>query len=148
MSLGEKVKALRDKKGMNQKQVAEASGITQATISRVEGGLVKELKSEALRRLAESLGVTMDYLVDKTENLTPSDILSSDTTARNILKGYEKLSRDGRDQLKNFVHFLQEQEGRMGRLSRRSPFAGFQRSERLRGRRRRGRRRKEIKKAA
>ncbi len=148
MSLGEKVRALRDKKGMNQKQVAEASGITQATISRVESGLVKELKSEALRRLAEALGVTMDYLVDKAENLTPSDILSSDTTARYILKGYEKLSRDGRDQLRNFVHFLQEQEGRMGRLSRRNPFAGFQRSERLRRRRRRGRRRKEIKKAA
>ena len=64
MSLGEKVKNLRKKKGMNQKQLAETSDITQATISRIESGKVNQLKSEALKRLAYALGVVMEDLVD------------------------------------------------------------------------------------
>jgi transcriptional regulator with XRE-family HTH domain len=134
MSLGEKVKALREKKGMNQKQVAEASSITQATISRIESGGVKELKSEALKRLAEALGVTVDYLVGKTEKLTPSDIIGSDTTVQYILSGYVKLSRERRDQLRNFVRFLNEQEERP-RRHRRHRLAAVRRSRRPRRRR-------------
>jgi hypothetical protein len=110
------------------------------------------LKSEALKRLAEALGVTVDYLVDKTEKLTPNDIISSDITAQYILSVYEKLSREGRDQLKNFVRFLEGQEEGPRRIQRRRTFAGFYRSKRVRRRRPVGRRlirrRKEIRKAA
>jgi transcriptional regulator with XRE-family HTH domain len=112
MSLEEKVRRLREKRGMNQKQLAEASNITQATISRIESGQVKELKSEALKRLASALGVTVDYLVDKTSQLTLNDLVQSDPTARYILQGYEKLSATGREQLRNFVRFLEEQEAK------------------------------------
>lgn len=110
MSLGEKVKELRSKKDMNQKKLADASGITQATISRIESGHVQELKSEALKRLAEALGSTVDYLVDKTNKLTPNDIVQSDSTAQYIFRGYEKLSAVQREKLKSFVRFLEEEE--------------------------------------
>ena len=118
MSLEEKVRQLREKRGMNQKQLAEASDITQATISRIESGQVKELKSQALKRLASALGVTVDYLVDKTPRLTLNDLVQSDPTARYILQGYEKLSAAGREQLRNFVRFLEEQEAKPERRRR------------------------------
>ena len=95
MSLGEKVKALREKKGMNQKQLSEASLITQATISRIESGKVNQLKSDALKRLADALGSTVDYLVDKADQLTPEDVMKADKTAKYLFRGYEKLSSDG-----------------------------------------------------
>ena len=110
MSLGKMVKRLREKRGMNQKQLAEASEITQATISRIESEQMKQLKSEALKRLADTLGVTVDYLVGQTNTLTPDDIVRSDPDAARIFRGYEKLSAEGREQLKNFIHFLEEQE--------------------------------------
>jgi len=110
MSLGDKVRTLREKKGMNQKQLAEASGITQATISRIEKEKVNQLKSEALKRLAGALGVTIDYLVDKTDTLTPNDVIKSDETAKHLFRGYEKLSSDGRKQLIDFVNFLEGKE--------------------------------------
>ena len=119
MSLGEKVKDLREKKGMNQKQLAQASNITQATISRIESGWVKELKSEALKRLAEALGVTVDFLVDKTERLTPNDIIRSDSTVQDILSGYMKLSPERRAQVIDFVSFLEKREERPRRARRR-----------------------------
>ena len=118
MSLEEKVRQLREQRGMNQKQLADASNITQATISRIESGQVKELKSEALKRLASALGVTVDYLVDKTSRLTPNDIAESDPDAQYLLRGYEKLSADGREQLLNFIRFLEDQEAKQERRRR------------------------------
>jgi transcriptional regulator with XRE-family HTH domain len=112
MSLTEKVRRAREKLGMNQKQLAAASKITQATISRIESGQVKELKSEALKRLAAALRVTVDYLVDKTTELSSQDLLQSDSAAEYILRGYERLSAAGREQLRNFVRFLELQEER------------------------------------
>jgi transcriptional regulator with XRE-family HTH domain len=118
MSLAEKVKQQREKLGMNQKQLAETSGITQATISRIESGQVKELKSGALKRLAAALRVTVDFLVDKTDKLTANDIVQSDPNAHYIFSGYEKLSAKGREQLKDFVRFLEEQEAKEERRRR------------------------------
>lgn len=115
MSLQERVKECRKKKKRwNQKQLADASGITQATISRIESGEVKQLKSESLRKLAEALDVTVDYLVGKTDKLTPNDIVESDPTAKYIFRGYEKLSAKEREQVKDFVRFLEEQKKKKG----------------------------------
>lgn len=111
MSLGEKVKELREKKGMNQKELSKAADITQATISRIEKGKVNQLKSEALKRLANALGSTIDYLVDdKKDKLTPNDIMRADETAKYLFRGYETLSSGGRKQLIDFVRFLEEKE--------------------------------------
>jgi transcriptional regulator with XRE-family HTH domain len=107
MSLGTTVKWLREQLGMNQKQLAQRSGIAQATISRIESEQVKELKSEALIRLAKALGVTVDFLVGKTDRLTYEDVVRADPIAQEILRGYMRLSSHGREMLKTFVHFLE-----------------------------------------
>ena len=114
MSVGKTVKRLREKLGMNQKELATASRITQATLSRIESEEVKQVKSGALRRLSDALGVTVDYLVGRTDALTPSDIVESDPTAQYIFRGYEKLSPAGKEQLRSFIGFLEEQEGEVG----------------------------------
>lgn len=115
MSLGEKVKALREKKGMNQKQLSEASLITQATISRIESGKVNQLKSDALKRLADALGSTVDYLVDRTDQLTPEDILKSDERAKHIFRGYGNLTENGKKKMQSFVEWLEAQEEANGK---------------------------------
>lgn len=110
MSFDQKVRELRENRGMNRKELAEEAKLTQATISRIENGLVKQLKSDALKRLADALRVTVDYLVGKTDRLTPSDVVDSDPQALAIFRGYEKLSDEGREDVANFVRFLQKKE--------------------------------------
>lgn len=110
MPLGERVRELRAKQGLNQKQLAEKAGITQATISRIESGLVHQLKSEALKRLALALATTVDYLIGKTTKPTPDETLGADKQAQYIFRGYEKLSASGRRQLEDFVRFLETRE--------------------------------------
>jgi len=106
MMLKAKIKALRKKTGMNQKALAKKSSITQATISRIESGQVKTLKAPAMKRLASSLGVTVDYLADKSAKLTTDNIVVSDPVARKMVKIYRKLDAVKREQLASYAEFL------------------------------------------
>jgi len=112
MELAEKITLLRKKRRMNQKQLAEASGLTQATISRIESGDVTELRTHTFKRLAEALGVTVDYLIGKTEKISPSDIIESDPEAKIIFRGYGKLDAEGKQQVKDFIKFLKKRQGK------------------------------------
>ena len=107
MSLQEKVKELRNKKGWNQKQLAEATGISQATISRIEDGSIQQIKSDALKNLAEKLDTTIDFLTGKTNELTEKEVINSDARAKRIFRGFNELSEKEKDQLVDFVDFLE-----------------------------------------
>lgn len=65
------MKKLREQKGLNRTELGIASSISESTISRLERGQIMQLKSEALKRLAKALEVSIDYLVD---NKQPDDM--------------------------------------------------------------------------
>jgi transcriptional regulator with XRE-family HTH domain len=56
MELGEKIKRVRHLKGLTQKQVAKALGMTQAAYSMIEKGKIKVTK-ERLQQIAEVLNI-------------------------------------------------------------------------------------------
>jgi len=110
MALDEKVRVKREELGMTQSELAKKSGLTQATISRIESGEVRQLKSEAIKALAKALGVTTDFLIGDMPKMKFDETLKADDTAQVIFRGYEKLSKEKRDQLKDYVNFLLNQE--------------------------------------
>ena len=63
MARGKTLKALRQKQSLNQKALSALSGVSQATISRIETGRVRQLRSSALKNLADALGVSVDFLM-------------------------------------------------------------------------------------
>lgn len=63
MSLGRNLKDLRQKQSLNQKALSDRSGVSQATISRIETGRVQPGAS-ALKNLADALCVSTDSLMD------------------------------------------------------------------------------------
>ena len=67
MSLGRTLKALRQKQSLNQKALSTLSGVSQATISRIETGRVRQLRSSALKNIAGALGVSVDFLMGDNE---------------------------------------------------------------------------------
>jgi len=123
MSVGQGVKRYRELLRMNQRQLAERSGLSQATVSRIEGGQVKNPKFEALGKLATALRVTVDDLVrgpfgprvgpvsvDHLPDVPVDDAVE-------ILSRYMRLSPRGRDQIRLLLHVLDEHE-RRERLSK------------------------------
>ena len=65
--LGRGLKIQRERKMMTQKELAEATGVSQASISRLEEGSVQSMQSSRLRHLASILGVTTDFLLSGAE---------------------------------------------------------------------------------
>ncbi len=63
MQLGDRVRHLREMKGLTQKSLADAIGLTAGHVHKIEAGAVLDMKLSTLRALAEALGTTIDPLV-------------------------------------------------------------------------------------
>jgi XRE family transcriptional regulator of biofilm formation len=58
------LKALREKKGLSQAEVAKRSGVTRFYVSQLESGLRKNPSLPVLKRLARALGVPVTELLE------------------------------------------------------------------------------------
>jgi transcriptional regulator with XRE-family HTH domain len=110
-TLGSKIVTQRQQLAMSQKDLAEATGLPQATISRIERDIIKQPRLEVLRKLAEALNVTVDYLSGRTKEMTSSDVVSSDPRASAIFRGYKDMTEDEKAQLMRFAQFIREKRG-------------------------------------
>lgn len=63
MSLGEYIAAKRKEKGWSQRDLAAASNISNAEISRLESGKRKEPSPSVLKEIAKALGVQFEELL-------------------------------------------------------------------------------------
>ena len=68
MTMGARIKALRQKKGWSQRELARLAGVRHATLAELETGMRTETRTDIARRLAKTLGVTVDYLVGMYED--------------------------------------------------------------------------------
>ena len=60
---GQKIKELRTKRKLSQDELAELSNLHRVTIAKYESGTV-EPSASAIKRIAEALDVSTDYLLD------------------------------------------------------------------------------------
>jgi putative transcriptional regulator len=83
MPLGDKIKQAREQRGWTQQQLSEHAGVRRALISELETGKKEDTTGENLRRLAEALNTSVDYLVGKRNDpkRSPAEWRSLDGTA-------------------------------------------------------------------
>jgi DNA-binding XRE family transcriptional regulator len=58
--LGERIKRLRQQRGVSQEQLAEEAGVGRITLSRIETGHEQSPRFDTLERIAKALGVGME----------------------------------------------------------------------------------------
>ncbi|MCW6653670.1 helix-turn-helix domain-containing protein [Aerococcaceae bacterium NML210727] len=58
---GEKIKQTRESLKMSQEELSEKSGVSRATISKIENGLTEVVKLETLSKLANALKKDIKY---------------------------------------------------------------------------------------
>jgi transcriptional regulator with XRE-family HTH domain len=63
MPIGQRLHHRRQQVGWSQEELAQASGVPQSAISRIEHGQRNNPGVEAIRRFARALGVTADWLI-------------------------------------------------------------------------------------
>lgn len=83
---GERIRALRKQRGLNQDQLAELASLNRVTVAKYEAGRV-EPGAQALVRIADALDVTVDEILGRKE----SEIKKEDT---DVFALREQLRRD------------------------------------------------------
>ena len=109
MDFGEKLYRLRIERGIYQKQLAVYLHVSVGTISNYENGIHSpDLKT--LSKLASYFRVSADYLLDRTDYISPIDNLNQEIidkyTAADIMNTILKLSPEGRQDLVKYLTML------------------------------------------
>ncbi|MDO4312373.1 MAG: helix-turn-helix transcriptional regulator [Eubacteriales bacterium] len=73
MTFGEKVKELRIRKGLSQKQLGEKMGIRQQTVAQYEKA-IEQPKLATVRKISNALDVTIGELVTDWSEFSPGEI--------------------------------------------------------------------------
>jgi transcriptional regulator with XRE-family HTH domain len=94
-TFGERIRELRKKHGLNQKELANRIGVRAATLSRYENGK-RAYHWENLVRIAEEMDTSVDYLLGRTDiNVSVSRLLASNMLLREnreFFETYHKLA--------------------------------------------------------
>lgn len=86
INTGERIRALRQQRNLNQEQLAELANLNRVTIAKYESGRV-EPGAQALARIADAMDVTVDEILGRQESETKQEDLD-------VLALREQLRRD------------------------------------------------------
>lgn len=125
MAKGERIKALREQRGMTQDELAEKLGTTKQTVYKYETGVITNIPSDKIEEMAALFGVTPSYLMgwdEDPKNGQPEGYYLDDETAalaqeiyedpdlRILLKAKEDLSAEDLNVVINMIKALQVKE--------------------------------------
>jgi len=109
--LRKRITETRERHGLNQAELAEKAGVTPAAISQIEKG-TRVPTIPVLHRIANVLGVSLDYLIGKTDSSQLQDLLQNDDFVA-FFRGFESLGPEDKKTIKKHIDFLKSQyEGR------------------------------------
>jgi len=92
-----RIKELRESKGIQQKELALDLGVTQPTISNWELG-IKIPSAKSTRKLADYFGVSVDYLLERDRQ---GQSLTADEAY--LLGSYRGFNGEGKERAREFV---------------------------------------------
>jgi len=93
MTLGLRIRTLRNNKKMTQTQLAKLAGVSQPTVSAYENDNVPNPRSSELMRIAAALETTPEYL---TTGEGPESLSNAVSDERSLLSAFSKLSNPSR----------------------------------------------------
>ena len=109
-TLGQRIRAFRKELNLTQQELADAASIDRTTISRLENNALRELRSDAVGRLAEAMGLPVESLlgIDQESDV----VILNRSTSRIIQIACKVLPEARKKELENFALFLLKQEGK------------------------------------
>jgi transcriptional regulator with XRE-family HTH domain len=109
-AVGHRIKHLRRQKGWTQTVLSEAAGLPQATISRIEAGKVKQPSIRTLRRIADTLGVKLESIIESRQ-LSLDERLNSmlkDKRGQEVIRVFSGVSSEARQEFERFAQWIEE----------------------------------------
>ena len=106
-----RVKFLREKKGLFQKDIAKLLNVSVPAVNQYESGK-RDMSTDTLIILSEYFGVTTDYLLGKTDIRNPGqqiDDVLNEAMIGMSKEEYEALNETQKKQIRDFAIFVKNQ---------------------------------------
>lgn len=118
MTVGERIKELRQEKGYTLLQLAEQIGVSEATMQRYESGKIKNISPDTLSKLAVALGTTGSWLLGEHEKdlSGKSNVVSISTTEKLLIMIYRSLTDGERQMVRELMFTLNYHHSDISRL--------------------------------
>ena len=125
MSISSILYELRVERGVSQKELAEAIGVSQSTIAKIEVGR-NEATASTIRKLASYFNISTDYLLEFEDDFgvrvddkeKKPDTLSAEE--RRLLEGYREINAAGKKLVMQTVETLRGTAAGSGREANQS----------------------------
>lgn len=66
-NINERVRELREERGLTRKELAQLSGVNESLLGRIENGKIRKIQDDALQKLAKFFSVSADFLLGLTD---------------------------------------------------------------------------------
>ena len=73
LTMAEKLQRGRQRRRFTQEELARRAGVTQSVVSKLERGTLTNPSTDILRRMARTLGLSMDYLAGLYDDIEQAD---------------------------------------------------------------------------
>jgi len=97
-SLGEKIRRLRKEQKLTLDKLAELSGSSKSYIWELENKNPPRPSAEKLTKIAEVLGVTIEYLLDEKQAITEEDAVDAQ-----FYREYKHMDPDTKEKIREMV---------------------------------------------
>lgn len=111
--MGKRIKKLREMKGLTQDELAEILNMNRANISNYERGILTNIPSKPLSKMADFFNVSTDYLLGRTDDPNPNNPIKRFETvaAHRSDDPTDDLPEDARKSLEDFKRYLLKKHG-------------------------------------
>lgn len=112
LTMGQKIKYLREKHNLTLEQVGDAVGVGKSTVRKWENGIIANMRRDKIAGLAKALHTTPAYLMGWEESPSGSDEKTADPkvgggeSLEDIIPGYDSLSNENKDRVRDYVAVL------------------------------------------
>lgn len=112
MNIGQRITDIRERLQLNQKELAEKTGLNESVMNRIEKG-TRAVRDDEIIKIAQVLGVTTDFLL--TGNNKKNDIgeieiymQQRDNNISEVIDGYKKLDQEEKETILNLIRSLKK----------------------------------------
>lgn len=111
MDVGQKIKVLREEKGMTLEELGDKVGVGKSTVRKWEAGIIANMRRDKIAKIADALGTSPAYLMGWEEESNTADTLleaydsglASDAQFKRLMEYYKKLNQADRDMIENMA---------------------------------------------
>ena len=106
MTVGEKIKFLRESMNLTQTELGERLGVKKNAVSKWECGRVEDIPTSKIKAMAALFGVKASYLI---EDDSPKDVTDDDIQFA-LFGGKDEITAKMYEEVKNFAAYVKQRE--------------------------------------